>query len=209
MAVLFGDVWIAEPEKRLWATVLVDGLYHAAIYKRIIEDEFGRLSSSLSFSELQEDYKWVQAQPADDPQPPEFAWVCESLDLSWREVQHHFNVAWREIAPLVDGVLVAPIINVGGATFEPVNPPRPKPSKVGKKININRSMGSVVAQDDTVLLIDDVLERVKLSRSAIYRLISQKRFPAPFRADWRTSGWSEREIDSWLEANPQHRPVAA
>jgi len=54
-----------------------------------------------------------------------------------------------------------------------------------------------------LLRLPDVLERVPLARSKIYRLIAQRRFPAPVKVD-RAALWREGDIDQWIaEAGSQ------
>ena len=50
----------------------------------------------------------------------------------------------------------------------------------------------------SILRLSDVLNRVGLSRSQIYVLISQSRFPEPIRLSERTVGWLDTEVDGWI-----------
>ncbi|CAN1516011.1 AlpA Predicted transcriptional regulator [Sphingomonadaceae bacterium] len=44
----------------------------------------------------------------------------------------------------------------------------------------------------------DVSNKVKISKTQIYRLIRKGQFPPPFKLSERVSVWNEGEIDSWL-----------
>ncbi len=50
----------------------------------------------------------------------------------------------------------------------------------------------------TILRLNAVKARTALSRSSIYKLISEKRFPAAVRLGSRAVGWLESEIEEWL-----------
>ena len=65
-----------------------------------------------------------------------------------------------------------------------------------------------------ILKLHDVVAKTGLSRSTIYRWISEGRFPAPLKlgtgSDVRASGWIEEEIENFLEQRIQaRRPEAA
>jgi prophage regulatory protein len=51
-----------------------------------------------------------------------------------------------------------------------------------------------------VLRIDAVSERTSLSRTTIYRLVSQGSLPAPIRLGPNSSGWLASDIDNWIMA---------
>jgi len=44
-----------------------------------------------------------------------------------------------------------------------------------------------------------VVEMTGLSRSAIYALIAEGRFPTQINLEPGTVGWAEREINEWIE----------
>ena len=52
----------------------------------------------------------------------------------------------------------------------------------------------------TLIRLPEVLRRVGLGRSSVYRLISEHRFPTPIKIGPRASAWVEGEIDVWVEA---------
>lgn len=47
--------------------------------------------------------------------------------------------------------------------------------------------------------LPEVVEMTGLSRSAIYALIAEGRFPSQINLGPRTVGWAEREINEWIE----------
>lgn len=49
-----------------------------------------------------------------------------------------------------------------------------------------------------MLRLKDVIEKTGLSRSSVYRYISEDRFPKPVHLGERTVAWVEREIEDWL-----------
>lgn len=49
-----------------------------------------------------------------------------------------------------------------------------------------------------VIRLNEVKDKVGLSRSTIYRRISNGEFPKPILLGGRASGWIEDEIDEWL-----------
>ncbi|MEO8164307.1 MAG: AlpA family phage regulatory protein [Betaproteobacteria bacterium] len=53
---------------------------------------------------------------------------------------------------------------------------------------------------ETILRLSAVKARIGLSRSSIYQLVSQSRFPRPVARSSRSVGWLESEIDGWLAA---------
>jgi prophage regulatory protein len=49
-----------------------------------------------------------------------------------------------------------------------------------------------------VIRLNEVKNKVGLSRSTIYRRIANDGFPKPILLGGRASGWIESEIDEWL-----------
>lgn len=45
-----------------------------------------------------------------------------------------------------------------------------------------------------------VQEMVGLSRSTLYAMIAQGRFPAPVKLSSRAVGWRQSDLTAWLEA---------
>jgi prophage regulatory protein len=56
------------------------------------------------------------------------------------------------------------------------------------------------SQSIKALRLPKVLEKTGLSRSHVYRLILQQRFPKPAHLTERISVWNEADIDTWLAA---------
>lgn len=50
-----------------------------------------------------------------------------------------------------------------------------------------------------VLRIGEVVERVGLSRSMIYLMVSDGRLPPPIKLSSRAVGWPADEITAWIE----------
>ena len=50
---------------------------------------------------------------------------------------------------------------------------------------------------DKMLSLGDVIDKVRLSRGAIYGRISEKRFPKPIKIG-RSSRWLQSELDQWI-----------
>jgi prophage regulatory protein len=50
------------------------------------------------------------------------------------------------------------------------------------------------------LRLADVRDRVPYSRSTIYQLIAQGKFPKPISLGARAVAWLESDIDAWIEA---------
>lgn len=46
--------------------------------------------------------------------------------------------------------------------------------------------------------LEEVINKVGLSRSSIYRRIANEGFPKPILLGGRASGWIESEVDDWL-----------
>jgi prophage regulatory protein len=51
-----------------------------------------------------------------------------------------------------------------------------------------------------LLRLADVRDRVPYSRSTIYQLITQGKFPKPFSLGARAVAWLESDIDAWIAA---------
>lgn len=57
-----------------------------------------------------------------------------------------------------------------------------------------------------LLRLPEVLERIPLSRAALYRAIREKRFPAPCKVlQGRGVAWDEREIAAYVAARLAER----
>lgn len=56
----------------------------------------------------------------------------------------------------------------------------------------------------SALRLDDVLAQTKDSKSGLYKLIQDGRFPPPFHVG-RSSRWLQRDVDTLLEARSRSR----
>lgn len=56
---------------------------------------------------------------------------------------------------------------------------------------------SEASSPDKLLSLGDVIDKVRLSRGAIYGRISEKAFPAPIKIG-RSSRWLQSELDEWI-----------
>ena len=54
-----------------------------------------------------------------------------------------------------------------------------------------------------VLRTPELLDRVGLGRSTVYRLIAEGTFPRPVQLTGGTVGWIEAEVADWLAARPR------
>ena len=57
------------------------------------------------------------------------------------------------------------------------------------------AMGALI-----LLRLPDVMRRVSLSRSEIYRRIAAGDFPQPVKLGERASAWPDHEVTAWCEA---------
>lgn len=53
-----------------------------------------------------------------------------------------------------------------------------------------------------LLRLGDVLLRVGLSRSSVYRLVATGEFPSPVRLGARSVAWRAEEVDQWVDRRP-------
>lgn len=54
-----------------------------------------------------------------------------------------------------------------------------------------------------ILRRDDVLAMIGLSRSTLYNLVRDGRFPAPISIGQRAVGWRLSDVDEWVASRPQ------
>jgi len=54
-------------------------------------------------------------------------------------------------------------------------------------------------EPERFLKLDEVKRRAGLGKSMTYRLISEGKFPAPYKPSPGASRWSEREFIAWIE----------
>ena len=60
-----------------------------------------------------------------------------------------------------------------------------------------------------ILRINDVMLRVPLCRSAIYKRVKEGTFPAPISLGPRAVGWLDNEIESWTSERIAERDCQA
>jgi prophage regulatory protein len=58
----------------------------------------------------------------------------------------------------------------------------------------------VALHPDRIIRDPEVGNRTGLSRTTRWRLIQQKRFPAPVKISDHAIGWKESDIQAWIEA---------
>jgi len=56
-----------------------------------------------------------------------------------------------------------------------------------------------------IIKINDVIDITKLSRSTIYRLAKENRFPSPVKLSDRSSGWVMEEVIFFIEERIEQR----
>lgn len=59
-------------------------------------------------------------------------------------------------------------------------------------------MTTPATTSERAVRIREVMQRVGISRTQIYRLIQRGDFPAPVRLSDRISIWRQKDIDEWL-----------
>jgi prophage regulatory protein len=59
------------------------------------------------------------------------------------------------------------------------------------------------------LLLREVIERVRLSRSTLYRQMAAGTFPSPYALSENRSGWRESDIDEWCQTREKRGLSAA
>lgn len=52
----------------------------------------------------------------------------------------------------------------------------------------------------TLLRLPTVLQRTQLSRSKLYELLDQDRFPKPAKIGERVNAWRDSDIEEWINA---------
>ena len=57
--------------------------------------------------------------------------------------------------------------------------------------------------DDVLLNIKEVVERVSLSRSGIYAMVKLGSFPAPQRVGAKAVRWRASTIQTWIDRLPE------
>jgi prophage regulatory protein len=50
-----------------------------------------------------------------------------------------------------------------------------------------------------IMRFPEVVKRTGLSRSTVYRLLSERKFPSQVQLTSRSVGWYARDIEAWLQ----------
>lgn len=57
--------------------------------------------------------------------------------------------------------------------------------------------------ESKILRLKKVLELTSLTRSVLYYLIAEKKFPRPLQLSKRRVGWRHQDVADWIEALPK------
>jgi prophage regulatory protein len=60
---------------------------------------------------------------------------------------------------------------------------------------------------DRLLKLEQVMNLVALGKTMVYRLVSEGRFPQPFKPGGNATRWSEREVFAWMTECGGNRPA--
>lgn len=52
---------------------------------------------------------------------------------------------------------------------------------------------------NTVLRVKDLIQKLNISRSSLYKLIKEGKFPKPISLGARSVGWNSKTVDDWLD----------
>ena len=61
---------------------------------------------------------------------------------------------------------------------------------------------------ERICRLPDVKAQTGLSRSTLYAMMAEGRFPKPIKLGERAVGWSESEIAAWIEGRLAQRSAA-
>ena len=53
-----------------------------------------------------------------------------------------------------------------------------------------------------ILRMREVMQRIGLSRSTIYKLMENDDFPRPMKLGSQAIGWRDADIEAWIESRP-------
>jgi len=60
------------------------------------------------------------------------------------------------------------------------------------------TMSETAAPPDRLIKLAEVMRRVGLGKTMVYRLIKEDRFPRPYKLSAFAARWSEQEIVAWI-----------
>lgn len=63
---------------------------------------------------------------------------------------------------------------------------------------MSHSTSPLPANSHRLLRVDAVLALTGLPKSTLYRMIAERRFPAPVRLSERARAWPEAEVQGWI-----------
>jgi predicted DNA-binding transcriptional regulator AlpA len=66
---------------------------------------------------------------------------------------------------------------------------------------------SQVNQEDKILRLPQVMARVGLKKSAVYKMIANDEFPKQVKLGSHASGWLESEIQRWIMRRAGREPA--
>ena len=55
----------------------------------------------------------------------------------------------------------------------------------------------------TIIKLPELVERIKVSRAAVYAMIARDEFPRPVRLGRRAVGWRVDDVEAWIAARPE------
>jgi len=56
-----------------------------------------------------------------------------------------------------------------------------------------------------IIRLPEVKQRTGLSRTTLYTMMAEGRFPKPFKLNLRANGWTEADIDTWIASRIAER----
>lgn len=66
---------------------------------------------------------------------------------------------------------------------------------------------SQVNHEDKILRLPQVLERVGLKKSAVYKMIANDEFPKQMKLGAHVSGWLESDVQTWIMKRAGRMPA--
>jgi prophage regulatory protein len=73
----------------------------------------------------------------------------------------------------------------------------------------NKTIGANPATPERFLRLSEVRNRIPFSRSTIYRLIGESKFPRSYNLGEHARAWRESEINEWIQSRFGNAPGAA
>jgi prophage regulatory protein len=61
------------------------------------------------------------------------------------------------------------------------------------------------APNELLLRLPELTARLGISRSSVYRLVAEGKFPAPLKLTAQTIAFKASEVDQWIAARPRVR----